>query len=172
MVIPHGWEMVLGDIVRTLPHTNMPQKSTNSEHFTDTIHFNYKNITRTTITHADKVMAAIAHCTIAIKNLVNGNRCKEMWQLIQVKERAMRSKTSNPTETPITTGAPASSRVSMYTNSNTRQKISMTPPIPQIPHLTTPSLTRVDHSTKIKQKHRTKKHKTKLHTSAPAHNTR
>ena len=42
-------------------------KSTNSERFTDTIHFNHKKITRPTITHADKVMAAISDCTKAIK---------------------------------------------------------------------------------------------------------
>ena len=147
-------------------------KSTNSERFTDTIHFNHKNLTRPTITHADKVMAAIADCAKSIKNLGNVNGGEAMWQLIQITERAMKIKTSNATATPITTGVPASSRVPMYANNDTQQTRSMTPPIHQIPQLFTPSLPRVYQSTKTNHKHWTKKHKTKLHTSAPAHNTR
>ena len=42
-------------------------KSTNSKRFTDTIHFNHKNIAQPIITHAEKVMAAIADCAKAIK---------------------------------------------------------------------------------------------------------
>ena len=45
----------------------------------------------------------------------------------------------------------------------------MTLKISQISQLSTPSLPRVDHSTKTKHRHQTKKYKTKLHTSAPAH---
>ena len=41
----------------------------------------------------------------------------------------------------------------------------------QIPQLSTPSLPRVDQFTTTKHRHQTKNHKTKLHTSAPAHNT-
>ena len=48
-------------------------KSTNSKRFTDTIDFNHKKLTRPTITHADKVMAAIADFSKAIKNLGNDN---------------------------------------------------------------------------------------------------
>ena len=53
-------------------------KSTISERFTDTIHFNHKKLTQPTITHAEKLMAAIADCARAIKNLGNRNRGKEM----------------------------------------------------------------------------------------------
>ena len=48
-------------------------KSTNSKRFTDTIHFNHKTLTQPSITHADKVMTAIANCARAIKNLGNIN---------------------------------------------------------------------------------------------------
>ena len=48
----------------------------------------------------------------------------------------------------------------------------MAPKISQIPQLSTPSLPRVDHSTTTKHRQRTKNHKTKLNTTAPAHNTR
>ena len=59
-------------------------KSTNSERFTDTIHFNHKKITRPTITHSDKVMAATEDCAREIKNLDNNNGGEEMRQLIQL----------------------------------------------------------------------------------------
>ena len=128
-------------------------KSTNSERLTDTIHFNHKNLTRPTITHADKVMAAIADCAKSIKNLGNVNGGEAMRQLIQITERAMQIKTSNATAAPITTGVPASLRVPMYTNNDTQQTRYMTSPIPQIPQLFTPSLPRVDHPTKTNHKH-------------------
>ena len=71
-----------------------------------------------------------------------------------------------------TTCKPESSRVPLYTNNNTRQTRSMTQPNPQVPPLFTPSVPRAEQSTKTKRKHRTKKHKTTFHTTAPAHNTR
>ena len=95
-------------------------KSTNSKRFADTIHFNHKELTRPTITHADKVMAAIADCAKAIKNLGNGNGGEEMRQLIKIIERLMQNKISNETSTPITTGVPASSRVPLHTNNDTQ----------------------------------------------------
>ena len=47
----------------------------------------------------------------------------------------------------------------------------MTQPNPQLPTLSTPSVTRVEHSTKAKRKQKTRKHKAKFHTTAPVHNT-
>ena len=105
-------------------------------------------------------MAAIADCSKAIKNLGKGNGDEEMRQLIQITEFAMQRKISNARSTPITTGVSASSRVPLHTNSNTRQTRSMTPKISQIPQLSTPSLLRVDHSTKTK--HNTKPTNIKL----------
>ena len=146
-------------------------KFTNSKRFTDTIHFNHKKLTRSTIRHADKVAAAIEECARLIKNLRNSNEGKEMRQLIQITEHVLQNKTPITTATTTTTGVPASSRVPLYTNNNTQQTRSMTPLNPQVPQLSTPSVLRVDHSTKTKHKHQTKKHKTKFHTRAPAHNT-
>ena len=53
-------------------------QSTQSEPFTDTAQFNHKSITRSTITHASKAMAAIADCAKAIKGIDKGNRAEEM----------------------------------------------------------------------------------------------
>ena len=47
--------------------------STIRERFTDTVGFNHRKFTRSTITHADKVIEAIADCAKAIKILGNGN---------------------------------------------------------------------------------------------------
>ena len=51
-------------------------KNTSNERFTDTVHFSHSKLTPPTITHADKVMAAIAYCAKSIKNLGNGNGFK------------------------------------------------------------------------------------------------
>ena len=64
-------------------------KSTNSERFTDTIQFNHKNITRPTVSHADKVMAAIADCAKAIKNICGSKGDEEMKQLVQLTKQAI-----------------------------------------------------------------------------------
>ena len=45
-------------------------------------------------------------------------------------------------------------------------------PNPQTPQLSTPSVPRVEQSTKTIRKNITKKHRTKFHTTAPADNTR
>ena len=95
-----------------------------------------------------------------------------MRHLIQRTERVLQHKTSIATTTTTKTQAPARSRVPRYINNNTRQTISMTHPNHQVPQLSTPSVPRVEQSTKTNRKHRTKKHKTKFHTIAPAHNTR
>ena len=57
-------------------------KTTNSERFTDTAQFSHTNITKTTINHADKIMAAITECAKAIKNMGSNNGEDEMQQLL------------------------------------------------------------------------------------------
>ena len=94
-----------------------------------------------------------------------------MRQLIQLTERELQHKTDNATAPTTTTNAPASSRVPLNTNNNTRQKRSMTLPSPQVPQLSTPSVLRVDQSTKTNHKHRTKKHKNNFQATGPEHNT-
>ena len=59
-------------------------KTTNSERFTDTAQFSHKIITKPTITHADKIMAAIADCAKTIKNMGSKNRADEMQQLLKL----------------------------------------------------------------------------------------
>jgi hypothetical protein len=66
-------------------------KATKSEHVSDTINFSHKNITRTTITHADKVMNAIADCTKAIKDINSSHGTEETRQLVELTEQGSTS---------------------------------------------------------------------------------
>ena len=62
-------------------------KTTNSERFTDTNQFIHHNITKTTITHAEKIMAAIADCNKVIKNMGRNDGADELKQLIKSRIR-------------------------------------------------------------------------------------
>ena len=64
-------------------------KRTNMERFTDTAQFSHKNITKPTITHADKIMAVIADCAKSIKKLGSNNGAGEMQQLLQLTEKGV-----------------------------------------------------------------------------------
>ena len=59
-------------------------KTTDSERFTDTAQFSHQNITKSTITHAEKIMAAIADCNKAIKNMGNNDGAYELQQLMKL----------------------------------------------------------------------------------------
>ena len=64
-------------------------KQTRSERLTNTTQFTNKNITRPTITHADKVMEAIAECIKAIKGIRSSNGKAEMQQLRRLAEKVV-----------------------------------------------------------------------------------
>ena len=64
-------------------------KTTNSERFNETAQLSHKNITKPTITHAKKSMAAIADCAKDIKNMDSNNGADEMKQLLQLTEKAV-----------------------------------------------------------------------------------
>jgi hypothetical protein len=49
-------------------------KHTKSERLSDTVQFQHKRITNPTITHADKVMLALAECVKAIKGLTGQDK--------------------------------------------------------------------------------------------------
>ena len=68
-------------------------KDTRSKRFTDTVHFSHKNITNPTVTHADKIMAAIAECAKAIKTMGSDNGADEMAQLQRLMEKAVTTDT-------------------------------------------------------------------------------
>ncbi len=61
-------------------------KATKKEWVSDTINFSHKHITRSIITHADKVMNAIADCAKAIKDITSSNGAEEMRQLVELTE--------------------------------------------------------------------------------------
>ena len=91
-------------------------KSTKSERFTDTAQFSHKKITRPTITHTDKIMAAIVDCAKAIKNAGNSSGIDEIHQLIQLTEEVMGK--SSPQHS--TKHTPAAPRVQPAINNDNR----------------------------------------------------
>ena len=64
-------------------------QSTRSKRYAETVQFTHKDITNPTISHADKVMAAIADCARAIKRLGGPNGAEQMQQLLQLPETAI-----------------------------------------------------------------------------------
>ena len=61
-------------------------KSTRSERLTDTVQFQHKNITNPTVSHADKIMKAIADCAQTIKSLQTEGNDIDMRQLSKLEE--------------------------------------------------------------------------------------
>ena len=59
-------------------------KTTNSERFTDTALFSHQKITKPAITHADKIMANIADCNKAIKNMGCNDGADGLKQLMKL----------------------------------------------------------------------------------------
>ena len=70
-------------------------KATKSERFTDTLKFQHKNITCPTITHSDKILAVIADCAKAIKNMGNNEGKEKMNRLHQLTQSAVQQTSTN-----------------------------------------------------------------------------
>ena len=160
-------------------------KDTKSERFTDTAQFHHKNITRPTVTHADKVMAAIAECAKAIKNINSTKGTDEMKQLVQLTEKAIQQ---NPaiaavyTEASNTRAVPRVQTTTQCNNLNQRQTRSMSAVYQQAVEFITP-VPRVEPTnntarirTRAQKQRKKRKAKDIKHvatpTTAPANNTR
>jgi hypothetical protein len=59
-------------------------KATKSERHLDTVHFKHKNITNPTITHADKVMQALAECIKTTTGATGGTTAQEVKDLQRI----------------------------------------------------------------------------------------
>ena len=160
-------------------------KDTKSERFTDTAQFHHKNITRPTVTHADKVMAAIAECAKSIKNINSTKGTDEMKQLVQLTEKAIQQ---NPaiaavyTEASNTRAVPRVQTTTQCNNLNQRQTRSMSAVDQQAVEFITP-VPRVEPTNntariRTRAQQQRKKRKAKdikrvaTPTTAPANNTR
>ncbi len=73
-------------------------KATKSKCHLDTVHFKHKNITDPTITHADKVMQALAECVKAITGATGGTIAQDAKDLQRIVKatRAALHKNANP----------------------------------------------------------------------------
>jgi hypothetical protein len=118
-------------------------KDTKSERFTDTAQFSHKNITRPTITQADKVMAAIADCARTIKDVGIDNGSDEMQQLLQLTEKAIQRDPTIAEKAAAST--PSVPRVpSGKSNDDQRQTRSMSRIMQQISQVITQAVPRVE----------------------------
>ncbi len=92
-------------------------KATKSEPHSDTVHFKHKNITNPTITHADKVMQALAECVKTISGATGGTTAQEVndLQRIVTATQAILHKSKAPSN-----------------NSNTEQQAPRVPDIPRV----------------------------------------
>ena len=88
-----AYHIVDGWYLATLPEyyrTHMCRiKGTHSKRLSNTVHVSHKNITKPTVTHADKIMAANAECAKAIKSIDGEQGNTEMEQLQRLTETVM-----------------------------------------------------------------------------------
>ena len=131
-------------------------KTTNSEWFTDIAQFSHKMITRPTITHADKIMVAIADCTKAIKNMGSNDRADKMQKLLQLTENAVRHneamaksvKPAPPTNAKqqdgITHALPRGRTIQTLEDYDKRMTRNMTKDTPLLPRLPPTEVPRVE----------------------------
>ncbi len=92
-------------------------KATKSKRHSDTIHFKHKNITNPIITHADKVMQALAECVKTITGATGGTTAQEVkdLQCFVTATQAILHKSKAPSN-----------------NSNAKQRAPRVPDIPRV----------------------------------------
>ena len=120
-------------------------QSTRSKRYADTVQFAHKDITNPTISHADKVIAAIADCARAIKGLSGPNGAEQMQQLLQLTEAALQQ---NPRtadgSSPPTLVQPKSWADQENVSDDRRQTRLMTQQTHRVPRVPAGGVPRVD----------------------------
>ena len=104
-------------------------KDTRSERFSDTVDFSHKRITNPTITHADKVMKAIAECAKAIKDINSDQGHDEMRQLAELTQQAMHQNPQIKISAATKPGTTARPRVQPSTVTVSTQSVQRVPTI-------------------------------------------
>ena len=104
-------------------------KDTRSERFSDTVDFSHKRITNPTITHADKVMKAIAECAKAIKDTNSEQGHDEMRQLAELTQQAMHQNPQIKISAATKPGTTARPRVQPSTVTVSTQSVQRVPTI-------------------------------------------
>jgi hypothetical protein len=92
-------------------------KATKSECHLDTVHFKHKNITNPTITHANKVMQALAECVKTITGAMGGTTAQEAKDLQRIVKATWAALHKN--DAPIN-------------NSNTKHRAPRVPKLPRV----------------------------------------
>jgi hypothetical protein len=159
-------------------------KSTRSERLTDTVQFQHKNITNPTVTHADKIMKAIADCAQTIKSMQTEGNDIDMRQLSKLEELTRKAIDQIPTIAqafPKIDTAPLPRVPVGLRDDDTRQTRSTMRHISSFPRVETQAVPRVERSTSmndhakiVSKKKRAKARRARIAatTDAPASNTR
>ena len=182
-------------------HTHLCHiKTTNIDRFTNTTQFNHRNITKPTITHADKIMSAIADYDKAIRNMGNNKGAYEMQQLLQLTEKSVRNNESiitPPKPAPHTNveqldgiahSLPRMNKIQPLGDTDIRMTRKMTKDTPLVPRVSPTEVLRVERTPKMVQddlplnhqiitrnkirRRRQAQARPTVSDSAPAHNTR
>ena len=175
-------------------------KTTNIERFTNTTQSSHQKITKPNITYAEKIMAAIADCNKAIKNMGSNDGADELQQSLKLTEESVKknkaiSKPENPT--PHTNTEKQDERAHAFPRVHTAQTLENEnrritrnttkdiPLVPKVPLTTVPMVERTarmaHHDLKLNNKMLTKskacrrrhaQSRPTVSASAPARNTR
>ena len=117
-------------------HTHLCHiKTTNSERFTNTAQFSHQKITKPTITHADKIMSAIANCNKAIKNMGRNDGADELQHLMKLTEQAVNNNKAIDTSgkpTPHADSEKRGGRAHTFTRVHTAQTLENTDGLQEI----------------------------------------
>jgi len=95
---------------------NCQVKQSKSKRLSDTVQFQHKRITNPSITHADKVMHALADCVEAIQGMMGKDRhspaTKDLQQLIDATQAQIKAQPNRFEHTATHTDTPPMQRVS------------------------------------------------------------
>ena len=116
-------------------------KTTNSEKFTDTIQFSHQKITKPAIIHANKIMAAIADCNKAIRNMGSNDGADEQKKLMKLTEKTVKNNERTQVSPRV--------HISQTLNSDKPITGGMVRDIPQVLRVPPPAVPRVYMTTKI-----------------------
>jgi hypothetical protein len=131
-------------------HThNCHIKHTKSKRLSDTVQFQHKRITNPTITHADKVMHALADCVKALQGMMSSTRNSQAAQNLQqiidatrahvqarpnhFKDTATPSTTPNTQQVPRVQTPPSVPTPHIDDNRRITRSMLMQTPVPRVP---------------------------------------
>ncbi len=118
------------------PTHNCHIKHTKSEQLSDTVQFQHKRITNPTITHADKVMHALANCVKALHGMTssirNSQAAQDLQQIIDATQAHVQAQPDRFEDAATPSATPNMQRVPRVQTPNMPQvpRVQMPPSVP------------------------------------------